>query len=96
MAQRQLFDDDGQASHLARCREKLAGAILAFCRKRLERGQPEFHAEELLAFVGARVLGLAPDSPSRVLRLLRREGRVGYAVVSRKDSLYRLTGCEPG
>lgn len=90
MPQGVLFDDDGQATNLERVRAKLADAILAFCRQRLERGQAEFHAGELLAFVEARVMGLAPDSPSRILRLLRRERKVDYTVVSRKDSLYRV------
>lgn len=90
MPQEELFNPDGQAAHLARVSAKIAGAVLDFCRGRLAEGRPDFHAEELLAHVGAQVAGLAPDSPSRVLRLLRREGRLDYAVLSRKDSLYRV------
>ena len=91
MAQSDLFDPDGQAAHLARVSAKIADAVLAFCRARLAAGRPEFHADDLLSFVGCRVQGLAPDSPSRVLRMLRREGLLDYAVLSRKDSLYRVS-----
>lgn len=84
-----LFDD-GPDENLNRCRAKLAGAIVAFCRGRLAEDRRDFHAEELLTWCRSQVNGLAPDSPSRILRLLRREGRLTYVVLSRRDSLYRL------
>jgi hypothetical protein len=36
------------------------------------------------------ILNVAPDSPSRILRELRKQGRVDYIVVNRAASLYRV------
>lgn len=74
-----------QERHLSRVSGRIAGAILAFCR---ERVGAEFYASELHAAVGG-----APASADRVLRMLRKEGRVAYVVVDRGRSLYRVEAC---
>lgn len=79
-----------QDENLARVSTKIAPIVLRFCRKRWHRGEPEFHMEELLRFVKLRT-EIAPDSPSRILRQLRLKKRIDYIVVSRSESLYKLT-----
>lgn len=61
--------------------------VLAFARSRADRN---FYLNELLTYVRIALPGTAPDSPSRVLRQLRREGRIGYYVVRRDLSLYHM------
>jgi hypothetical protein len=73
-----------QTENLTRVKSRIAGAVVEFCRSRL---RSKFTMTELVAFVVAAVGG-APDSPSRILRELRREGVVDYEVVSRAQSVY--------
>lgn len=47
-----------------------------------------FHAQELRDYVAAQVT-VAPSSPDRIMRLLRKQGLIQYEVVSRSKSLYR-------
>jgi hypothetical protein len=65
---------------------KTAGVIVEFFES-LEVGQ-EFHADELRQYVAQR-LTVAPGSPDRIMRELRRTGEVSYEVVNRSKSLYR-------
>ncbi len=76
-----------QADNIERVSAKIGDAIRRFCDDRL--GQT-FRMEELVRYVQGETT-IAPDSPSRILRLLRRQGLIGYEVLSRKDSLYRVT-----
>lgn len=73
---------------LGRVSERIGAAIVAFCRAHL--GQ-EFHADELRQHVRGAVGEVAPDSASRILRDLRQQQVVGYELVSRPKSLYRVT-----
>jgi len=79
-----------QAQHLARCAEKIAPVIERFCAARLRADAPEFTMGELVEAVTRYVPNCAPDSPSRVLRDLRKRGRVRVALVSRGQSRYRV------
>ena len=45
---------------------------------------------DLNAHVNTRVGLVAPDSPGRILRDLRKKQRLDYLVVSRKSSLYEF------
>lgn len=77
-----------QQENLRRVREKIAESVMAFY---LARGcGNSFHMKELADFVKSEVVDIAPDSPSRILRLLRQEGRLDYTVLSRKGSLYQF------
>lgn len=61
-----------------------------FCAESVGR---EFHLRELTAAVERVHDGyVAPDSPARLLRLLRQRGLVQVALVSRSSSLYRIDG----
>ena len=49
-----------------------------------------FHAEELRRCVLIYEPEIAPDSPGRILRLLRQEGKLNYVVINRRNSLYQF------
>lgn len=63
-------------------------AVLTFLRNRLKHQSPRFHAQELRDYVASWGIDVAPASTDRILRLVRREGRADYKVVSRSQSLY--------
>lgn len=71
-----------------RVKEKLEGLVLAFLK---ERGVgATFNLNELVLYVMQQKL-VSPSSPGRILQLMKREGRIDYTVVSRSQSLYRIT-----
>jgi hypothetical protein len=76
----------------ARVYDKIAPTIMEF--HQLHAGET-FHAEQLRTFVRERVPGIAPDSPGRILRALRLEGRLDYAVLDRANSLYQFRALKP-
>lgn len=83
-----------QDENLERVATKIAPLVHDFCREiwsDAKRSLPQFHMVELTAYVRRRIDGLAPDSAGRILRELRKRGRVDYKIVSRRDSLYQLT-----
>ena len=81
------FDEILQREHLDRVRGRIGPAVLEFCEG-FPRGSV-FHMEALVRFIRAK-LGIAPDSPSRILRSLRQDGHIGYTVINRRQSLYRV------
>jgi hypothetical protein len=82
----QLQLDFEQSQQLARVAGKTACVIVEFFDT-LAVGQ-EFHADDLRRFVADRV-PVAPGSPDRVMRELRRTGEICYVLVNRSKSLYR-------
>jgi hypothetical protein len=78
-----------QQQHLDRVEAKIAEVVLAFLSNKSNGDQ--FHLQDLQEYV-ARTCPVSPDSPSRILRELRRKGRIDYNVVSRHDSLYEFMG----
>lgn len=73
-----------QDENLERVTERIAAAVLEFCDL-----NPRFHMVELAEFVQERV-GVAPDSPGRILRALRQAGKVSYRVIDRRNSEYLI------
>lgn len=73
-----------QVDNLERVTESIAAAVLEFCGLRRQ-----FHMIELAEFVQARV-GVAPESPGRILRLLRQAGKIKYRVIDRRNSEYLI------
>jgi len=69
----------------ARVRAKIASIILDFARQNTGR---MFHVESLRVHVLKSAPDIAPDSPGRILRLLRQQGKLNYVVIDRRDSLY--------
>lgn len=85
-----MFDVE-QPQELARVCGKIGAAIIQFCRLRLASGNVEFHADQLRRYVADHLaIDTAPASADRILRELRRVGKVRYSVVNRRQSLYRL------
>jgi hypothetical protein len=65
---------------------RVAALVLDFCK-----GKRMFRMQELTEFVSDGVDGyVAPDSPGRILRLLKQQGKLNYRLMSRSDSLYSV------
>lgn len=91
-----------QQQNIERVNERIARHVIDFCRSRLGRASlfdnpmaREFRMSDLTQHVKNQGVIIAPDSAGRILRMLRQKGAVSYGVVSRKDSLYRVTGVSP-
>ena len=72
----------------------LAPHVLAFVRERVASGETTFHLTELVRYVTAREM-CSPNSPARILQLLKESGEVNYEVLSRRKSLYRIVAASP-
>ena len=78
---------DDSPKDRARVYEKIAPLILAFAEM---RAGDRFQADELLRFIRTRDRTIAPDSPGRILRLLREKGKLDYVVIDRARSTYQF------
>lgn len=78
-----------QSANLTRVSANISDIVWRFCLRRWRLHAP-FNMTDLVAHVTAMMPFIAPDSPSRILRELRRQGRVDYVVVNRAASLYRV------
>jgi hypothetical protein len=68
--------------NLGRVRDRIHFLVSDFCKS-----HKEFRMQDLLSYVESRVDGyIAPDSPGRILRDLRKKGWVQYEVIDRKSS----------
>jgi hypothetical protein len=77
-----------QSLELARVSAEIAGSILEF-RSALAPMRT-FHSEDLRKFVIERHPHIAPDSPSRILRNLRKKKLLDYKIIDRNASLYEF------
>lgn len=77
-----------QARQLKRVSGALAEIVVAFLRERGVGGT--FHGADLGRYVQERH-ACSPGSESRILRNLRSNGVLGFEVVNRTRSLYRIT-----
>ncbi len=93
MTQLTLVLPNEQARNLKRVSSRISQAIMLFCKDIGRDG--EFFAEDLLNHVERWVGSVAPDSPGRILRQLRRQGRIDYEIVSRRNSHYRILRVGP-
>src|SRR5262245_56170469 len=88
-----LFDHDfsgapEQRVEIARVHSKISACITNFFRERGVGAQ--FHVDDLRRYVAAHAL-IAPDSAGRIMRDMRERSWIGYEVVNRRASLYRIT-----
>ena len=87
-----IFDPTGE-----KVRENLTAGpvgqlVRRFCIGRMRStSHREFHGSELYRYV-LNHEAVAPDTPRRVLSLLREHGQLDYEVVNRAKSLYRILG----
>ena len=79
--------EDDAPEERARVRSRIAPFIMTFHENHAGR---LFNAEQLRRYVRGFAPGIAPDSPGRILRELRLEGRLDYVVVNRRRSLYQF------
>ena len=69
-------------------------AIVQFWSERVASENPRFTSTELRQYVQHWNYGTAPSSADRVLRKLREQGKVNYALVNRAMSLYQALPLE--
>ena len=74
---------DEQTEHLERVSARIGTAIVEFIQQ-----HPHFHADDLRRYVHGCVGSVAPGSPDRILRHLRKNGVIDYVVTSRRESSY--------
>ncbi len=74
-----------QVRSIERVRDRIGQAVLDFCSP----GRI-FHMKDLVAYIEFRCGYVAPDSPGRILRDLRKKRKLDYFVKSRRDSLYEI------
>jgi protein-L-isoaspartate O-methyltransferase len=79
-----------QQQELNRVKNNIADLVEAFVKARWEFGTTRFYIKELHAYIAART-EIAPASPDRILRQLRRDGKINYVVTDRRASCYQLT-----
>lgn len=72
-----------------RVRKGIAKHVLEFARERMKTKQELFHMQDLVDYVQNKKK-CAPDSVSRILRLLCDEKLIRYRISSRSDSEYML------
>lgn len=82
--------DPEQKPNITRVNVAIAAAVKTFCRDILSSCvPPTFFMSELTQSVTL-AHTVAPDSPGRILRDLRKRGEVDYKIVSRAMSLYEV------
>lgn len=87
-----MTHDPSQQENLERVADRISYLVLEFCAETVTHNFSVFFMEELRNYVFDRVGGaIAPDSPGRILRMLRRAQQIDYIVLSRCESLYELT-----
>jgi hypothetical protein len=55
-----------------------------------QQGSNTFHMVDLEKFVQNKVQ-VAPDSPGRILRMMRKKGELEYTLINRSKSLYQFS-----
>jgi hypothetical protein len=76
-----------QHKHLARVADNIGETVVEFMRRHVRKA---FRADALRSYVTARHPGIAPESPGRIMRDLRKRGLVEYELVSRAQSMYHV------
>lgn len=86
------FDFPGefeQRENISRVHNKIAPIISQFFH---DRGiGHQFHVDELRRYVARHYPVNAPDSAGRIMRDMRERKWIGYEVLNRRASLYRIT-----
>jgi hypothetical protein len=69
----------------------VSDAVLRFFERRTEEGRRTFYADDLRRFVAMRAT-VAQGTPDRILRSLRKAGKLNYSLINRAKSLYQIEG----
>jgi hypothetical protein len=78
-----------QGAELDRVSARIGAVVMQFAKETLADYQGHFRMGDLLGYVAERI-SVSPDSPSRILRDLRRKGELDYVVTDRAGSAYRI------
>lgn len=88
MKTRKKAHDFEQSDELDRVSERIAAVVIDYFN---EHGPGyEFTLHEITLYVMQKVV-CSPTSPYRVMADLRKKDQLNYVVLSRKESLYRMT-----
>lgn len=79
---------DDSPSDRKRVNDKIIKHVMLFSNRSLLSGG-KFHMSDLTAYVSKHV-EIAPDSPGRILRMLKKNGVLDYEVTNRSASEYRI------
>ena len=72
---------------------RIGEIVRRFFAERIFAQKLEFHLGDLHKYVSRRLGGkVAPGSPDRVMRMLRKQGMLNYEVLSRASSKYLAMG----
>jgi len=77
-----------QVENIERVKASISDYVLAFFRTK--QVGDEFHDSDLLQFVTAHHR-CAPGSPRRIMAVLAKDGKLGYELKSRAESLFVVT-----
>jgi hypothetical protein len=77
-----------QPENQTRVYDRIAPAVIAFWEEQKSKVCRYFHLQDLVDFIKAQGLHVAPNSPARIMQILKNEGRVNYIVLKRSESLY--------
>lgn len=78
-----------QPEQLDRVSNSISYLVERFVTERLLHGPRTFHMRDLHDYI-FQATQIAPASPDRILRELRRKGKCNYVVLDRRASLYEL------
>ena len=84
-------DQADAGAQLERASVRMARHILDFFEERIQKHQRIFHGEDLREYVERKVQ-CAPGSPDRIMRDLKKAGKLDYQVTSRQGSEYLIMG----
>lgn len=84
-----------QQANLNRVFGAISSLVQRFCCELWDSGRREFVMRDLHDFIAANS-PIAPASPDRILREARLRGSIGYEVIDRAKSRYRLTSVPRG
>ena len=83
---------ESQPRELKRVTGKIEAVVIDFCSRNVGN---VFNIKELEDYVRQRQQKSAPGSGARILRKLRKEGRVQYNVVNRRQATYLVAHVKP-
>lgn len=67
----------------------ISNLVLQFAKTKLKNKTPYFFSKELFSYVTS-FKGVSAESPSRVLRQLRKQDMLDYTVINRNSAFYRI------
>lgn len=76
------------ADFLGKPVENISDAVQAFFDQKLQDVEPRFTANQLRFFVQNRLGASAPGSADRIMRMMKKAGKLNYQLLNRSKSFY--------